>query len=237
MELRQESIICPGCACLCDDLDLVLKEDRPVAVHNICTWGVSKFLMEKKLRRNKERSRLTQPQVMRRGRRETVTYERALEEAAAILTTARRRVVYGLTSSGSLAQEAALNLAKSLRARLEPNDLSFTAPYYLALKKHGLFWAPLEVLRDEADTVVYWGANPLHSCPRHVVRYAVFARGRFTERGVEDRQVAAVDIYRTEIAKFCHLFVQVEPGREASLVEAVTALVSGGPKPPSVPRG
>jgi formylmethanofuran dehydrogenase subunit B len=237
VKLRQESIICPGCACLCDDLDLVREEDRPVAVHNVCTWGVGKFLTEKKLRRNKERRRLTQPQVMRRGRRETVTYERALEEAAAILTTARRPVVYGLTSSGSLAQEAALNLAESLRARLEPGDLAFMAPYYLALKEHGLFWAPLEVIRDEADTVVYWGANPLHSCPRHVVRYAVFARGRFTERGVEDRQVAAVDIYRTEIAKFCHLFVQVEPGREASLVEAVTALVSGGPKPPSVPRG
>jgi formylmethanofuran dehydrogenase subunit B len=145
--------------------------------------------------------------------------------------------VYGLSSCGSLAQEAALSLAKSLKARLEPADLAFMAPYFQALKRHGLFWAPLEVIRDEADAVLYWGANPLHSCPRHLVRYAVFARGRFTERGIEDRQVAAVDLCRTEMARFCHLFVRVEPGREASLVEAVTALVSGGPKPQSAPRG
>jgi formylmethanofuran dehydrogenase subunit B len=49
--------------------------------------------------------------------------------------------------------------------------------------------------------------------------------------------VAAVDIYRTEMAKFCRLFIQVEPGREASLVETVTALVSGGTKPQAAPRG
>jgi formylmethanofuran dehydrogenase subunit B len=237
VKLRQESIICPGCACLCDDLDLVREEDWTLAVHNVCTWGASKFLGEKKLRRNKERRRLTEPYLVRRGRREAVPYERAMEEAAAILTTARRPVVYGLGSCGSLAQEAALVLAKSLRARLEPVDLAFMAPYFQALRQYGLFWAPLEVIRDEADTVVYWGANPLHSCPRHLVRYAVFARGRFTERGLEDRQVAAVDIYRTEMAKFCHLFLQVEPGREASLVAAVTALVSGDLKPQSAPPG
>jgi formylmethanofuran dehydrogenase subunit B len=237
VEPHKESIICPGCACLCDDLDLILEDDRPVAIHNVCTWGVGKFLTEKKLRPNKERRRLTEPQVKRRGRLETISYEAALAEAAAILTTARRPVVYGLTNCGSWAQEAALTLAKSLGARLEPADLAFMAPYYQALQQHGLFWAPLEVIRDEADAVVYWGANPLHSCPRHVVRYAVFARGRFTERGIEDRQVAAVDLYRTEMAKFCHLFVQIEPGQEAPLVEAVTAVLTGEPKPKPAPRG
>jgi formylmethanofuran dehydrogenase subunit B len=229
VELRQESIICPGCACLCDDLDLILEDGRPVAINNVCTWGVSKFLAEKKLRPKKERRRLTDPQINRRGRPETVSYEAALGEAAAILTQAKRPVVYGLGNSGSWAQEAALALAGRLKARLEPADLAFMAPFYQALQEYGLFWAPLEVIRDEADAVLYWGANPLHSCPRHVVRYAVFARGRFTERGVEDRQVAAVDLYRTEMAGFCQLFIQINPGQEAALAEAVLASLGGGP--------
>ncbi len=237
VELRKESIICPGCACLCDDLDVILEDDRPVAIHNVCTWGVGKFLTEKKLRPNKERRRLADPQVKRRGRLETVSYEAALAEAAAILTQAKRPVIYGLTRCGSWAQEAALTLARNLGARLEPADLAFMAPYFQALQQHGLFWAPLEVIRDEADAVVYWGANPLHSCPRHVVRYAVFARGRFTERGIEDRQVAAVDLHRTEMAKFCHLFIRIEPGQEVPLVEAVTAVLTGGAKPEPAPRG
>jgi formylmethanofuran dehydrogenase subunit B len=235
MELLKESFICPGCACLCDDLDLILEDDRPVAIHNVCTWGAGKFLTEKRLRPKKDRRRLTEPQIQRRGRLETVSYEAALEEAAAILSSAKRPVVYGLTSSGSWAQEAALRLARSLKARLEPADLAFMAPYYQALLQHGLFWAPLEVIRDEADAVVYWGANPLHSCPRHVVRYAAFARGRFTERGLEDRQVAAVDLHRTEMARFCHLFVRVDAGREIALVEAVTARLAGGPEPEAAP--
>jgi formylmethanofuran dehydrogenase subunit B len=237
VEQRKESFICPGCACLCDDLDLILEDDRPVAIHNVCTWGSGKFLTEKRLRPKKARRRLLEPQIKRRGRLETVSYEAALEEAASILNSARRPVVYGLTNSGSWAQEAALKLARNLKARLEPADLAFRAPYYQAIREHGLFWAPLEVMRDEADAVLYWGANPLHSCPRHVVRYAAFARGRFTERGIEDRRVAAVDLHRTEMARFCHLFVRVEADREASLLEAVTARLAGGPEPEAAPPG
>jgi formylmethanofuran dehydrogenase subunit B len=62
------------------------------------------------------------------------------------------------------------------------------------------------------------------------VRYSVFARGRFTERGVEDRQVAAVDIYRTEMAKFCHLFVQIEPGQELPLLQGIGEHLQGSPE-------
>lgn len=237
MESRKESVVCPGCACLCDDLDLILADRRPVEVYNICAWGVGKFLGEKRLRRNKERRRLTEPRIQRHGRPERVSYEAALAEAAAILSEARRPVIYGLTHCGSRAQKAALTLARNLKARLEPADLAFMAPYYQALKKHGLFWAPLEVIRDEADAVVYWGANPLHACPRHVVRYAVFARGRFTERGLEDRRVAAVDLYRTEMAELCHLFVQTNPEEEPALVDAVMATLNDRAWAEPGPRG
>jgi formylmethanofuran dehydrogenase subunit B len=69
-----------------------------------------------------------------------------------------------------------------------------------------------------------------------VVRYSVFSRGRFTERGVEDRQVAAVDIYRTETAKFCNLFIQIEPGQELALVRGVRAALAGRPGREEVSR-
>jgi formylmethanofuran dehydrogenase subunit B len=111
------------------------------------------------------------------------------------------------------------------------------APYYQSIQQHGLAWAPLEVIRDEADAVLFWGANPIHSVPRHVVRYAVFARGRFTERGIEDRQVAAVDIYPTELAKFCPLFIKINPGQELDLVRGVATILAGEPPPEPRVRG
>jgi formylmethanofuran dehydrogenase subunit B len=227
--IRRESIVCPGCGCLCDDLDVALEGDRVVAVDNVCLWGGSRFLNTQKLHPKKDRSRLVEAQVRRRGRLEAVSYAAALEQAAEILTRARRPLIYGLSNSGSWAQEAAVKLARVLKARLEPGDLAFMAPFYQSLQAGGFYWAPLDVIRDEADTVVYWGANPLHSCPRHLVRYAAFARGRFTERGVEDRRVAAVDIWRTELAKLCQLFIRVDPGEEAALIEGVIAALAGEP--------
>jgi formylmethanofuran dehydrogenase subunit B len=228
---RHESIICPGCGCLCDDLDVTLEGDRIVEVTNVCLWGVSRFFQAKKFHPKKDRHRLLAPQVRHRGRRQTVSYEAALTQAAQVLSQARRPLVYGLTNSGSWAQEEALRLAQSLRARLEPADLAFKAPFYQSIQRHGLDWAPLEVIRDEADAVLFWGANPIHSAPRHVVRYAVFARGRFTERGLEDRQVAAVDIYKTELATFCPLFIKIKPGQELDLIAGAAAILNEEPPP------
>ena len=237
MQVRHESIVCPGCGCLCDDLDVTLEGDRIVEVTNVCLWGVSRFFHAKKFHPKKERHRLLTPQVRHKGRQETAPYETALAAAAQLLSRARRPLIYGLTNSGCWAQEAALKLARSLGARLEPGDLAFKAPYYQTIQEHGLVWAPLEVIRDEADRVLFWGANPIHSAPRHVVRYAVFPRGRFTERGIEDRQVAAVDIYKTELAKFCPLFIKVQPGQELDLVLGATAILAGEPPPKPRVRG
>jgi formylmethanofuran dehydrogenase subunit B len=232
-----ESAVCSGCGCLCDDLDVTVSRGRILEVANVCRWGVSRFLGTAKFQAGRDRRRLTAPQVRRQGRWREAPYPAALEEAARLLGKARRPVIYGLTSLGSRAQEAALRLARRGRARLEPADLAFQAPYYEALRRQELFFAPLEVLRDEADTVLFWGANPLHSAPRHVVRHSVFARGRHTERGVEDRRVAAVDICATETAKFCHLFLEVDPAEELALIQGVAAALGGGAPPGPRVRG
>lgn len=236
LEARIESAICPGCACLCDDIDVTVVDNRISLADNICLWGASKMFSHQRFHPKKERRRLQQPQIKHRGRWETVVYEDAVNRAAEILSQARKPVIYGLTNSGCWAQEAALTLARRARARLEPADLDFKAPYYQSLMRYGLRWAPLEMIRDEADTFLFWGANPLHSCPRHVVRYSVFSRGRFTERGIEERRTAAVDLHRTELAEFVNIFVQIEPGQELALLEGVRRTVSGQ-KPTRPVRG
>ena len=88
MGVRHESIICPGCGCLCDDLDVTLAGDKIVEVANVCLWGVSRFFHAKKFHPKKERHRLQAPQVRHHGRLETVSYEAALGEAAHLLSRA-----------------------------------------------------------------------------------------------------------------------------------------------------
>lgn len=225
--MTRESVVCPGCSCLCDDLDVTLEAGRIAAVANVCQWGAGKFLGTKKFRTQSPRDRLAAFEVSRNGTRSAVSYEEALEEAATVLGKARRPLIYGLTGSGSWAQAAALKLARQIHARLEPADLAFMGRFFQAVRSHGLLLAPLEVIRDEADTILFWGANPLHAAPRSVVRYGVFARGRFTERGLEDRRVAAVDIYRTELAHFCNPFVVVQPAAEEELLTELLARLHG----------
>jgi formylmethanofuran dehydrogenase subunit B len=231
LETRIESAICPGCACLCDDIDVTVVDGQIYQAHNICLWGASKLLSHKRFHPKKERRRLAQPQIKERGLWQSVTYETALARSAELLAQARRPVIYGLTNSGSWAQEAALDLARRARARLEPADLAFKAPYYQSLATYGLYWASLEVIRDEADTVLFWGANPLHSCPRHLVRYSVFARGKFTERGLEERRLAAVDLHRTELAELVKIFISLEPGQELPLLQGLLATLRDGAPP------
>ena len=231
METRIESAICPGCACLCDDIDVTVVDNQIYQADNICLWGAGKLLSHQRFHPKKERRRLSDPQIKYRGLWQTVTYEAAVTRAAEILAQARRPVVYGLTNSGSWAQAAALNLARRARARLEPADLAFKAPYYQSLIKYGLYLAPLEIIRDEADTVLFWGANPLHSCPRHVVRYSIFPRGRFTERGLEERRLAAVDLHRTELAALVQLFLEIESGQELPLLQGLLATLIEGKSP------
>ena len=103
--MTRESLVCPGCSCLCDDLDVTLENGRIIEVANVCLWGAGKFLSTKKFRTKSPRGRLTAFQVRRRGRWQEVRYEEALEQAAALLAQAQRPLVYGLTSSGVWAQK------------------------------------------------------------------------------------------------------------------------------------
>jgi len=227
LESRLESVVCPGCACLCDDIDVTVAAGRLYQAANICLWGASKLLGHKRFHAHKERRRLTHPQLRQRGRWETVSYETAVARTAEILTQARRPVIYGLTNTGCGAQAMALELARRARARLEPADLAWKGPYYQILKEFGVVLTTLEVIRDEADTLVFWGANPFHSCPRHLVRYSFFARGRFTDRGHEERRLAVVDIHPTELAELAQVFLKVRPGEELALLQDLLSDLEG----------
>lgn len=194
-------------------------------VANVCRWGAAKLFGDKRFHRQQPRRRWSRPQLRVAGRWEEVDYDTAISRAAEILAPARRPLLYGLTCLGSWAQHVALQLGRRWHARLEPADLALMAPYYQAVQKFGLYTTTLEVIRDQVDTVLFWGANPLHSCPRQVVRYAVFARGRFVERGVEDRRVAVIERQTTEMQEVADLFLRMQPAEEVKLAEEVAQLL------------
>jgi formylmethanofuran dehydrogenase subunit B len=75
--------------------------------------------------------------------------------------------------------------------------------------------------------VIYWGANPAVSHPRHMERYAVEPRGQFIPNGRRDRTVVVVDVEPTATSEQADVFLQVTPGSDFDILWILRALVRG----------
>ncbi|MFH1624443.1 MAG: formylmethanofuran dehydrogenase subunit B [Pseudomonadota bacterium] len=225
-EKLYESVVCPSCGCLCDDIDVVVEDNTIKTIRNVCEWGINKFLFTKKFTSNVRRGRVERPMVKERSLVET-DYETAYKRTVDILTRARKPLVYGLTNSGYNAQKIALQIAKRLNGLFEPRGTSVFNPYYSAMRDSNFYIAPLEEIKNNADLVVYWGCNPLHSTPRHLARYSVYPKGRCRERGSLDRLVLTVDIAQNEMSKMSREFLQVEPSTDFSVIDVMRRLLRG----------
>jgi formylmethanofuran dehydrogenase subunit B len=234
-EIRYDSVVCTGCSGLCDDLDIRVDTGKITSIQNICTWGSPKFFGTKKFS-DSPRPRIETPMIREAGRLRQADYGEALARAARILKTSQRPWIYGLTAIGCEAQRFALDLARETRGIFEPCESEYLDAFFRALRTQGLYGATLEEVKNEADLVLFWGCNPIHSCPRHLSRYSVFTRGRFTERGFQDRKVIHVDIARNEMEEVTGQFVKVEPGEDHRLMKRLMALAADGGSP-SVHRG
>ncbi|MDY7033843.1 MAG: hypothetical protein SVY10_18265, partial [Thermodesulfobacteriota bacterium] len=225
-ETIYESIVCPSCGCLCDDIDVVVEDNKVKTIRNICEWGINKFLFTKKFTQNTKRTRVEKPMI----REETLTetdYETAVSKAVDLLRASKKPLVYGLTNSGYDAQKVALQIAQRLNGWFEPKGAAFLSPYYTAMKKSNFYLAPLDEVKNNADCIIYWGCNPIHSTPRHLARYSVYPRGRCKERGSYDRLAFAVDIAENEMSRACRQFLQVEQGMDHTVMDVMIKLLRG----------
>ena len=87
-EILYESVVCPSCGCLCDDIDVVVEENRVKSIRNVCEWGISKFLFTKKFTPNVKRGRVEKPMIREKTLVET-DYETAISRAVDILKAIR----------------------------------------------------------------------------------------------------------------------------------------------------
>ncbi len=229
------SLVCCGCSCLCDDIDAVIDEDRVVETANACRWGAARFLGLKKFSSGLPRARC---RSSRRCLHDKQWKDLPLGEAISLcrdhLFFARRVVAYGL---GQMSSEALWILMQGLRdweTLWIPSDGPMLEAFVEAYKRQAPALTHLECVRNQADLVVFWGANPLRSTPRLLSRYGLFPRGRFTERGAEDRKAWTVDIQATEMGRVTEL-ATIPSDHEKACVEALRRAHAGGPM--EVPAG
>lgn len=209
--------ICPFCGALCDDL-IVETDGREIKVENACVVGTAKILSSVKYHK-----RVLKPYVDGRE----VNLEEALDKSAEILVKAKKPLFYGFSSTSCEAHEVAIELAEKLGGVIDCTSSVCHGPSILAIHEVGIPSYTLGEIKNRADLVIFWGCNPMHAHPRHMSRYSVFPKGRFSRSRI-GRKVVVVDVRPTESSKLADMFIQVEPGKDYEVLNALRAIINSG---------
>lgn len=208
-----EDVVCPYCADLCDDLRLTVEGNRIAAVGVECPAGRDFFLGYQV------------ETVTPRVRGEEAGWDAAVEEAATILGRAVSPLVLGLSATACEAQRVAVELAEAVGGSIDTPYVAFYGPRALALQQVGEASCTLGEVKNRADLVIVWGADPVVTHPRHLSRYAVDPRGLFVPNGRQDRTLIVVDAHRTRTAEVADLFLQVDPDQDYEILGVLRALL------------
>jgi len=211
---------CSHCGCLCDDLELVVAEERVVEAVNACALARPRLL-------GMATAAEAPPSARVRG--VVAGYEEAAAEAARLLLGARGVVMLGFARSTNETVREAVALADRLGATLAVGDEASAWPRLAALQRVGSVGATLGEVKNRADVVVYWAVDPVVSHPRHLERYSAEAAGRFLPEGRVGRRLVVLDSTRTATAGRADVFLQVDPKAELNVLLALRALVREAP--------
>jgi formylmethanofuran dehydrogenase subunit B len=192
---------CAGCGCACDDIEATVADGR-LSVTRTCALGDAWFAQ-----------RTAAPVATIEGREATL--DDAADAAAAILRQARAPLVYGLGGTSIEAQRQAVALADAAGAIVDPAG---TAGSGLAYQTIGSSTATFGEIRDRAELVVAWRADPAVTNPRLLERLRM-----------ESRTLVVVDAQRTATAEAAAAFVALDAAHDFEALWALRALVTGAP--------
>ncbi|MEX0937682.1 MAG: formylmethanofuran dehydrogenase subunit B [Pirellulales bacterium] len=207
-------VACTICGCVCDDLRVTVDRGRIVEAVGACHLAEPWLLEQNAL--HPAAAKIT-------GR--SVPVERAIAKAAELLARAQAPLIYGLSRSSTAGQRAAVRLADRLGATIDTTASGCHAPSIMALQEVGESTCTLGEIRNRADLVIYWGADPLESHPRHLERYSADPAGLFVPEGRAGRRLVVVDVHPTATSALADHFIQVQPGRDFELLWALRAAV------------
>lgn len=214
--MEKKHHVCTGCGLLCDDIEVESEKDIINKVYTACRVGVA-HMKEKK-----------EDSIFRVDNK-PVDEETAIQEAASILKNAKNPLIFGLGTSTNETQKLAIELAKKTNATLDDTSSFCLGPVVEALLQDKVKTCTLDDIRNKADVIIFWGADPSDSHPRHLSKHSYFPRGTEKQRGWEEERTAiAIDIRKSHTAKICgNYFFQIPQGGDAEFIEAIIAGLSG----------
>ncbi len=220
-------VACTVCGCVCDDLRLTFDGQQLVSAEGACHLAEPWFAA---LSNMPER-----PAASIEGK--ATTLDNAVERAAEILSESRAPLIWGLSRSSTGGQRAAVLLADRIGATVDTTASVCHGPSIMAIQQVGESTCSLGEVKNRADLVVFWGADPATSHPRHFERYSVDATGLFVPRGRADRHVIVIDSEETETSRLADTFIKIRRGSDFDAIWALRQLLRGIDLPESAEVG
>ena len=118
-----------------------------------------------------------------------------------------------------------MELAERLGATIDTTASICHGPSIMAIQEVGESTCTLGEVADRADLVVFWGANPAVSHPRHFERYSLEPTSDLLPRGRVDRRAILINSEKNESAPFADRFVAVPESRDYELIWQLRELV------------
>jgi formylmethanofuran dehydrogenase subunit B len=213
--MPEHAATCAGCGCGCDDIEVAVAGGALERVTRTCTIGDAWFA---------ERTVDALPVARVDGRE--VDFAEAVETSAAILGEAELPLVCGLGQTDCESQRAAVALAEAIGAVIDPSGSVVDGAVEAASQAVGLSTATFGELRDRAELVVAWRADPVTSHPRLLPRLRLDRAGRAT--GAE-RTLVVIDGQRTATADEADEFIELPRELDFEALWAMRALVRDVP--------
>lgn len=161
------SVMCLGCGCGCDDLEVRVQDGRIVGLAPPCPVAKRWF---------GDGSATAEIRV----EAEPATLERAIDGAASLLIAAARPMVLLAPDLTSRAQRRAIALGDALHAEVDGATSETAAAGILAAQRRGRAGATLGEIRNRADVILFWGVDPRERYPRFLERYAAASAASHT---------------------------------------------------------
>jgi formylmethanofuran dehydrogenase subunit B len=204
---------CPLCGCVCDDLDLTKIGNRIVRAERACALAEPWFLGAQAA---------AGPACVIEG--EPATVASGVAKAAALLAAARYPLVYGLRHTTCEAQRVAVAIADWIGGTVDTSTSTYHGPLATAFQGVGEVTSSLGEIANRGDLIIFWGANPVESHPRHLSKYSLYPEGMFVPGGRADRTCVVVDVERTPSADEADVFIRIERDRDFEALWALRAL-------------
>lgn len=210
------NVACTLCGCLCDDLQVTVKENRVSEVRGACDAALPWF-------QNLSGRDQATPQL----KGERASLDECLAKASDLIKKSSNPLVFGLSKSGTAGQRAACELADFSGAVIDSAATEKSGSSSLAVQRIGESTASLGEVKLRSDLIVFWQTDPVDDLPRFMERFVDGTVRDPSDGSSRERFFIVVDSKESRSSELADLFIQIDPGKDFEVLWALRGLVNG----------